>query len=48
MPTRRTPINRNLRQRITPEARGAYQTGDTMELHRLLGPEALGNFSARL
>ncbi len=37
MPTKRTPIRRGARTRITPEAVAAYQAGDGAALHGLLG-----------
>ena len=37
MPTKRRPIKRDLRQRITPEAVAAYIADDDALLHELLG-----------
>lgn len=37
MPTKRTPIHRNRKARITPEVLAAYKHGDVLTLHRLLG-----------
>jgi len=36
MPTRRTPLRRNLRRRITPVAIAAWKAADYIGLHRAL------------
>jgi hypothetical protein len=37
MPTKRTPLRRNIKQRITSEAIEAYQARDYSRLHQALG-----------
>jgi hypothetical protein len=37
MPTKRTPINRATRRRISPKAVAAFKAKDEVELHRALG-----------
>ncbi len=37
MTTKRTPLRRNARVRITPEAVEAYKAGDYIRLHTALG-----------